>query len=195
MVPLTPQGYPEDWDNVMWDGKLAVQWSYARFGWVGLSLLGAGASTVAVLRLSEVFDPFNELVRWLEAIADDALPATLTINEESCCKRLEVRRYAGRQAAYSDIEFRVTDLDWDAMELPDPECRLLLRTTRVQLLDEFTRRLSAWLQHDYEPDGWWRINEDDYDDPATLAEDRKRADLRQRLDLTGLLQRMQAGGV
>ena len=185
------EGYPDDWNTSgMWDGPLSVHFGYAQYGWVGLSLLGGGAGGTVVVRLSHVFDPFDELLVWLHSVADDALPAVLTINEEGSRQRLEVRRYTGRYAADSDIEFRVTELDWDGLELPGEPYRMLLRTTRVQLLDEFTRRLAAWLQHDYVADDWYHLDQDQFETWAEFAEALKRVDLRQRLDMAGLLQRV-----
>lgn len=185
-------GYPEDWESCgLWDRPLSVHLGYAQYGWVALSLLGGGVWTKAIVSLSYVYDPFDNLLAWLYCVADGALPAVLTINEEGSRQRLEVRRYTGRYAPDSDIEFRVTELDWDGRELPGTSFRMLLRTTRVQLLDEFTRRLSAWLQHDYVTDDWYHLDQDQFETWAEFAEALERVDLRQRLDMSGLQQRMQ----
>ena len=139
-----------------------------------------------------MYDPFDNLLAWLYCVADGALPAVLTINEEGSRQRLEVRRYTGRYAPDSDVEFRVTELDWDGLELPGEPYRMLLRTTRVQLLDEFTRRLSAWLQLDYVADDWYPMDPNQFETSTEFAEALKQVDLRQRLDMAALLQRMQA---
>ena len=187
------EGYPDDWESCcLWDRPLSVHLGYAQYGWVALSLLGAGVWAKAVVRLSNVYDPFDNLLAWLHSVADGALPAVLTINEEGNSQRLEVRRYTGRYAPDSDIEFRVTALDWDGLELPSEPYQMLLRTTRVQLLDEFTRRLSAWLQHDYVADDWYHLDQDQFETSTEFAEALKQVDLRQRLDMAGLLQRTQA---
>ena len=101
-----------------------------------------------------------------------------------------MRRYTGRYAADSDIEFRVTELDGGGLDLPGTPCRMLLRTTRAQLLQEFTHRLAAWLQHDYVADDWSRVDPDNCEDAAEFADVCRRVDLRQCLDMAGLLQRV-----
>ena len=78
------------------------------------------------------------------------------------------------------------------LELPGEPYRMLLRTTRVQLLDEFTRRLSAWLQLDYVADDWYPMDPNQFETSTEFAEALKQVDLRQRLDMAALLQRMQA---
>ncbi len=40
------------------------------------------------IHLSYVFDPFPDLMKWLEDICTDCLPAELTIDEEGCGKKL-----------------------------------------------------------------------------------------------------------
>jgi hypothetical protein len=167
-----------------------VHFGYAQYGWVALSLLGGGVWTKAVVSLSHVYDPFDDLLAWLHSVADGALPAVLTINEEGSRQRLEVRSYTGRYAADSDIEFRVTELDGGGLDLPGTPCRMLLRTTRAQLLQEFTHRLAAWLQHDYVADDWSRVDPDNCEDAAEFADVCRRVDLRQCLDMAGLLQRV-----
>ena len=185
------EGYPEDWESCgLWDRPLSVHLGYAQYGWVALSLLGAGVWAKAVVRLSNVYDPFDNLLAWLHSVADGALPAVLTINEEGSRQRLEVRSYTGRYAADSDIEFRVTELDGGGLDLPGTPCRMLLRTTRAQLLQEFTHRLAAWLQHDYVADDWSRVDPDNCEDAAEFADVCRRVDLRQCLDMAGLLQRV-----
>ena len=186
-------GYPDDWESCgLWDRPLSVHLGYAQYGWVALSLLGGGVWTKAIVSLSNVYDPFDNLLAWLYSVADGALPAVLVINEEGSRQRLEVRRYTGRYAPDSDVEFRVTELDWDGLELPGEPYRMLLRTTRVQLLDEFTRRLSAWLQLDYVADDWYPMDPNQFETSTEFAEALKQVDLRQRLDMAGLLQRTQA---
>ena len=193
MQQSNAEAYPDDWEaSCLWDRPLSVHFGYAQYGWVSLSLLGGGRRGTAVVRCSDVFDPFDNLLAWLHSVADDVLPAVLTIDEEGACQRLEVRRYTGRYASDSDIEFRVTELDWDGLELPGTSFRMLLRTTRVQLLDEFTRRLSAWLQLDYVADDWYPMDPNQFETSTEFAEALKQVDLRQRLDMAALLQRMQA---
>jgi hypothetical protein len=177
-----PQGYPDNWESsCLWDGKVSVHFGYPEHGWVLLSVLTTSYNGSLVLQLSDAFDPFWDLIDWLKAVAGNNLPASFKIDEEGCYKELIVRPYSGRYSEYSDIEFRINGNRWNNETSEwEEQCFFIHRGKRVQFLDEFTKRLSQWLEEDYSPDGWnrsWR--EDDPDNPF--------CDLK-NLDIRGLKQ-------
>ena len=156
MSPLNPSNYPGDWEETCeWDGKLSVHFGYPSYGWVLLSLLSTAYNEHLVIYLSDAFDPFWDLIDWLNQIADGNLPATFTIDEEGQCKELIVKNYSGRFDKYSDIEFRINGDRWnEAKGTTENVCYFLSRLNRSQFLNEFTLRLDRWLREDYDPNGW-----------------------------------------
>jgi hypothetical protein len=175
---------PPDWDKVcLWDGKLSVQFGYAKHGWVLMGLIATGYNQSLVLHLSNTFDPFEKLLEWLGAIAEGKLPATLRIDEEGVEKELIVSAYTGNYRAYSDIEFRVIGTVWDGEAKRDVWRRLLLvRLKREQLLNEFCGRFERWLAEDYVVEDWHPTAKEDFPDETWW-------DLR-NLDVPGLKQKI-----
>lgn len=170
--------YPEDWEtSFLGIGKISIHFGYASSGWILLSVI-AGCNQSLTLHLSYVYDPFSEMVDWLNMLADGDLPAILDIDEEGIQKRLIVRSYEGRYSESADVEFRIAGDYWDddAKEYKKGT-HLLVRTKRLQLLSEFTRRLDQWLNEDYEPKEWDRYGLDEGAHPDI--------DLR-KLDIKGL---------
>ena len=187
MKSFGPDAYPENWEkDCFWICKLSVHFGYPEAGWIPLSLLVTTGGGSLTIKLSEVYDPFWQMIDWLKAIADNQLPATLEIDEEGTRKQLIVRSYEGSTSDISDIEFRVNGNDWDDEAEETKECFFLCRTTRSQFVREFCRRLEDWLEHDYDPEHWHKVwREDDPENPLT--------DLR-NLDIAGLKEKIKAAG-
>jgi len=186
MTTYGSTNYPDDWETRWhWNGKISVQFGYASYGWVMLSLMtNASLNSSLVIHLSDVYPPFEDMIDWLKAIANNKTPVSFKIDEEGCYKELIVRPYSGRYSEDVDIEFRIIGDTWDAEKKEvQEECVFLCRAKRSQLLDEFVRRLEQWLKEDYDPNEWhqtWR--QDNPDDPLL--------DLR-NLDITGIKARME----
>ena len=156
--------YPESWEeNSLWDGELSVHFSYASDGWVLMSLLTTSYLGHEVVHCSDVYDPFWDLVDWLDKIVKNDLPASMTIDEEGEIKELIVSAYSGRFSKFSDIEFRIVQNSWNSdTEQLEKSRRFLCRCKRVQLVHEFASRLKTWLRNDYDKSHWNRsIQEDD----------------------------------
>lgn len=183
-VPDPRRAVPPDWEKVcLWDGKLSVQFGHPKDGWVLLGLLTTAYNQSLVLRLSNVFDPFEEMVTWLGEIAEGRLPATLRIDEEGVEKELIVSAYSGNHRADSDIEFRVVGTAWNAEAKREVwKLLLLVRLKREQLFTEFYRRLERWLAEDYVIEAWQPSAQEDYPDETWW-------DLR-NLDIDGLKQKI-----
>ncbi len=184
MKMMGPREYPKDWSSsCLWDGKISVHLGYPSHGWVLLSLLTTAYNGSLVIHLSEVFDPFWEMVDWLKAIAEGNLPASFTIDEEGRCKEFIASSLAVESAQGSDIEFRVNGDFWNQeKEQLEERCCFLTKATRKQLLDEFSSRLESWLSRDYDQAGWLG------GDPDILCWDLR------KLDLEGLKQSIQNMG-
>lgn len=77
-------------DNNLTDDQIGIRLKMGKFGWADL-YLSLGATMVSI-RLSEVFDPFFELVEWGQKIDEDDQPFQIEIDEEGRIVVLAVMR-------------------------------------------------------------------------------------------------------
>lgn len=173
------------WDSWMWEGDLSVCFSQASDGWVLMALLSTAYNQHHVAHCSNVFDPFWDLVDWLDAIADDRLPASIKIDEEGVFTRLTVLPYRGDW-----LEFRadrpsgwveVSPGEWGREPEHAAERLILCRVRKYQLLAEFHRRLRDFIERDYSPRAWHASYWYDYEhgnEPYVRTTDLRWLDLR-----------------
>jgi|AntRauTorcE11898_2_1112593.scaffolds.fasta_scaffold37234_3 hypothetical protein len=84
-------------------GKLTVAFSYPSAGWVLMAMLVTDRNQHLVVSCSDVFEPFNDLVKWLHELADGNLPAEFEIDEEGRIKRFVVEQARSEE----EVEFRI----------------------------------------------------------------------------------------
>ena len=136
------KSYPYDTNG--WDGKVTVCFSHAHVGWIRLWISGTSYLQHITLSLSAVFDPFPSLVKWLEAIAANQLPAELEIDEEGQVKRLTVMPLEDDQVDFIIREGFVEE----------GEIYFRLRVDRKQLVSEFAKKLELMLNEYFEIEEW-----------------------------------------
>lgn len=141
---ITQKPYDDPW----WDGKVTVCFSHATVGWVHLWISGTPYLQHITIFASDVFDPFIELVKWLEAIADNRLPAEFDIDEEGIGKKLSAFPVDDER-----VDFLVQDAYSDTNEI-----FLRLRVPKRQLVTEFVSKLDLFLQAYYEAEQWSGAN-------------------------------------
>lgn len=74
-------------DSATMKAELAVEFSVPVSGWVSLWI--HPLLHTSCIYCSEVWDPFEDFIEWLEQIASGALTATWCINQEGLCGRLQ----------------------------------------------------------------------------------------------------------
>lgn len=142
-------------------GHLEVRLSPPEDGWIMMDIHIGPSNPPLEIALSFYADPFDNLLAWLQAIAKNQLPATLSINEEGNFKHLSVRADPTAANNADEIELRIEDQN-DCSE-PTPPCVLcypLARLSRLQLLTAFEQELSRWLQTDYQIRPWLMLYAD-----------------------------------
>ena len=80
----------------MWHGRIRIAIGYPSDGWVVMALLVTAYNQSVVIHCSDVFPPFDDLLDWLNQIADRDLPTELKIDEEGSVKRLCIPNYFRR---------------------------------------------------------------------------------------------------
>ena len=171
------------WSSAQWDDRLCVAIGYARHGWVQIALISAASGRSALIQCSDVYPPFDALLRWLHQLAGAQLLAALTIDEESVFISL-----CAQATEYGTDAIDLTVFEHDMPEAlfgPGSEPLLHCRVSRLGLVHEFASRLERWLAEDYEPAEFGGERPDPTDPPL-------HGDLR-RLDLAALWAQLPAG--
>lgn len=168
------------WESPMWHDRVAIAFSYPRDGWVLMAIMTAAFNQHVVIHCSDVFPPFNNLIEWLNKIADKNLPAEFEIDEEGISKKLIAKE---SHLDEDEIELVIEGKYWREGST-EGENRIFLhcRTERHQLVEEFAERLSTWLKNDYDLFGFGYRCKEDYDDGYGF-------DLRQ-LDIQSLIEKL-----
>lgn len=135
--------YP--YDTMGWDGKITVCFSYAIAGWIQLWISGTSYLQHITLYTSHVFNPYPALIEWLEAVAENRLPARLAIDEEGVGKTL---------IALPLDDGRIDMQIQDALYEEDGEILFRMRVDRRQLVAEFVRKFELFLKDYYDKNQW-----------------------------------------
>jgi hypothetical protein len=172
------------WQSTGWLGAVRVFLGRPSTGFATLKLRLSALDQRLDVALSDVYPPFDDLLAWLNGLADGALPAALDINEEWRTVRLQaLATHAG-----SD---EVALLVWHRYALPLEEGshRLLLacRCSRVGLALAFARPMRLWLQQ--RNLGRSRFS---LDRSADLSPRESRRYIREHLDMAPLFAKLRA---
>lgn len=141
------------------DAQIGVRLEMGQYGWADL-YLSLDAATAEV-RLSQVFDPFDELLAWAREIDEGDLPIEMEIDEEGTIVTLTVLR-------------------------TDDPLRVLLRVTRSYLneilLEGIVSRaalaaalkveLRRFFNDEFDPQNWDERDDDDPQDEFITTKDR-----------------------
>jgi hypothetical protein len=152
---LGAQDYPADWETSdRWDSRLDVRIERTMGSGCDILFKAADHPIPWMIRVGAVNHPFWEWERWLHAVANGQLPATLERDDEGDGHAMKVCAYAGAFQQRSDLEFRITDWRGEWGSDDDPQTVFLLRCRRTELLQAFVGELDRWLQRDYARARW-----------------------------------------
>lgn len=124
-----------------WTGKITFCFSYAQIGWVLLWISTTSYLQHITIHLSDVFDPFPDLIRWIEAIAESRLPSEIEIDEEGVIKQL----YANH-AGNNLVDIQIKD--------DDGKIIFRCRCDRRQLVNEFVNKFELFREQYFETKDW-----------------------------------------
>ncbi|MCE5259883.1 MAG: hypothetical protein LLG44_12640 [Chloroflexi bacterium] len=147
-----------DYSDSAWDGKVTVSFSYAQYGWIQLWICTSAYLQSVTIHLSDVEDPFLDLQKWLESIAEGRYPCSLDIDEEGCVKTLTVE-----EVGVDKLDFTITSEEDNALDffresddaaVEEPFIVLRCRVSAKQLVREFVRKLNSFITDYLCLDGW-----------------------------------------
>ena len=142
------------WEAPFWNDKIAIALGYPRDGWLKMVWMTPVYNQLVSFDCSDVFQPFEDMVIWLEKIAANRLPATFYIDEEGEIKGITAAR---SHLEVDAIEIAIT-ADFGAQQV------FRCRTSRVDFIHEFIKRFEAWLDDDYDLFGFGYRGKENYED-------------------------------
>src|SRR5271157_5556512 len=97
-----------------WAGKVTFSFSYPKSGWIQFPITCTTYVQGIIVNFSNAFDPFPELVHWLEAIAECSLPSEFLIEEEG-----EQKLFRATPVNEYEFIFEILDGFWLENEQPE----------------------------------------------------------------------------
>jgi hypothetical protein len=142
-------------DEHSWEGKVTIGFSYPKHGWIQMPVTCSAYVQGLIVKLSAVFDPFPEMIRWLEDIAAAKLPTEFIIDEEGLEKIF--------RASPIDQEvflFQIANLEYEGHKSEEEPLFMYVKVSKDQFLSEFLRRWDELIEEKYDPEHWKESNID-----------------------------------
>lgn len=159
---ITPAEEPSKWFVIrpgLSDARISMRLEMQEYGWAKLHL--TLDAVTATIYLSDVFDPFNELVAWGREIDEGDLPIQIEIDEEGQEAVLTVLRTENPER----VLLRVT------RKYPD-EVLLEGITARATLAAALKAELRRFFTMEFDPEHWDTGRDDDPEDDYIQTKDR-----------------------
>lgn len=128
----------KQWQKINTD--LKVQLAMGNHGWADLFFDYQGK--FYNIALSDVFDPFQDLVHWVDDIAQNRLPATLEIDEEGHSAELSATLIKN-----DEINFSVKSVNYD-------EQYFAISINRQTLVRAFQIEIKRFFSQEFDPLHW-----------------------------------------
>ena len=132
-----------------WRGKVTISFGYLEHGWIQMAITCTAYVQGVIVDLSSVFDPFPEMIRWVEDIAAGNLPSQFVIDEEGEGKIF-------RASPVNDNEFLFEIAEWILHEEKKTDLPLYMyvQVSKRQFLSEFLRRWEELTNEKFDPRDW-----------------------------------------
>ena len=142
------------WHNWIWESQVTVCFTPPDSGWADLVLVSSAFGQDHVAYLSNIGAPFHDLLDWLIDIANDRLPASVMIDEEGQFTRLSVLPYDEQWLEFRAV--RIYDYDRTYSGVPDAEAErnIVCRINKYQFIDQWRRRFTDFILHDFKLTEW-----------------------------------------
>jgi hypothetical protein len=132
-----------------WNGKVSIEFGYPDSGWILLSITCTAYLQHLIIHLSDVYDPFPDMTKWMEDIAANNLPCEFTVDEEGECKML---RAIPLSADCFILE--ILDTEWDETVTEEQQIFMYTKVERRQFVSEFIHAWDDFLERKYDPESW-----------------------------------------
>ncbi len=132
-----------------WNGKVTISFGYPEHGWIQMPITCTAYVQGVIVKLSAVFDPFPELIRWLEDIAAGNLLSEIVIDEEGMEKI-----FRASPIDRDRFLFEIAELEYGDDKSEEELLFLFVQVSRDQFLSEFLRRWDELVNERFDPDHW-----------------------------------------
>jgi hypothetical protein len=159
---ITPAEEPSKWFVIrpgLPDAGISIRLEMREYGWAKLHL--TLDAVTATIHLSDVFDPFDELVAWSREIDEGDLPIQMEIDEEGQEAVLTVLRTENRERVLLRVTRKYSD-----------EVLLEGITARATLAAALKAELRRFFTMEFDPEHWDTGRDDDPEDDYIQTKDR-----------------------
>jgi len=159
---ITPAEEPSKWFVIrpgLPDARISIQLEMQEYGWAKLHL--TLDAVTATIYLSDVFDPFDELVAWGREIDEGDLPIQIEIDEEGHEAVLTVLRTENPERVLLRVTRKYSD-----------EVLLEGITARATLAAALKTELRRFFTMEFDPGHWDMGRDDDPEDDYIQTKDR-----------------------
>lgn len=141
-------GYLENYprEDPVWQGKVTFSLSYPTVGWIVLTMTCTAFVQGVIIYCSHVRDPLPELIRWLDAVANDQLPAQFWIDEEGLTKTFRAWPINANEFA-CEIRDGYGDVEGQSVFV-------YMQANKRQFLSEFLKRWDDFIANQFDPVEW-----------------------------------------
>ena len=131
-----------------WDGKVTISFGYPHHGWIQCAITCTAYVQGVMVTISAAFDPFPEMIRWMENIAAGKLPSEFTVDEEGGGKIF-------RASSIDDDRFIFEIVEWLFSKKGAQEpLYMYARVSKQQFLSEFLMRWDELVNEKFDPNHW-----------------------------------------
>jgi len=156
--------------------EITVCFGRPRSGWMFMAILSTAFNMHHVIHLSDVFDPFEDMVSWVGNIVKGE-SSVLGIDEEGYFSYLTARIIDNEWFELIVETDYYEDEENEGIHADFTETKILAVVSRRDFVKEFYRRFQDFLLQDYTWFGWNSVDPEDYTPEQRAAGDLRNIDL------------------
>ena len=132
-----------------WEGKVSIEFGYPNSGWILLSITCTAYLQHLIIYLSDVYDPFPDMAKWMEDVVENNLPSEITIDEEGECKMLRAT-----PLSTGCFILEILDAEWDETVTEEQQIFMYAKVEKRQFVSEFLHAWDDFLERKYDLESW-----------------------------------------
>jgi|GEM_PF-1924719 len=160
----------------VWESKLNICFGTPRSGWMLMAILSTTFNMHHVISLSDVFDPFKDMVSWVVNIVKGE-SCILEINEEGDFSYLTAWMIDDQWFELIVETDYYEDDEKEGIHVAFAKKKVLALVSRKDFVKEFYRRFQDFLSQDYTLFGWGNVYREDYTPEQRAASDLRNIDI------------------
>jgi hypothetical protein len=160
----------------VWEGHITLCFGRPDSGWLLLAILSTVFNMHHVIHLSDVFDPFEDMVSWVVNIVKGE-SSVLEVNQEGDFSFLTARIIDNEWFELIVETDYYEDEEKEGIDVAFVQKKVLALVNRKNFVKEFYRRFQDFLLQDYTGVGWNNVDTEDRTPEESAAGDLRNIDL------------------